>query len=110
MKILTKFLGVAFGAALVLTPAIASAAAGGCGGCCAVATPLADQAKPEAGAKAYPLTTCIVTDEKLGEMGDPFVFVHQGQEIKLCCKSCKKKFDKAPETYLKKLAQAPAAK
>jgi len=109
MKILTKFLCVAFGAALVLTPAITSAAAG-CGGCGGGAAALADQAKPEAGTKAYPLTTCIVTDEKLGEMGDPFVFVHQGQEIKLCCKSCKKKFDKAPETYLKKLAQAPAAK
>lgn len=97
------------GAALIITPAIASAAAG-CSGCGGGAAALADQAKPEAGAKAYPLTTCIVTDEKLGEMGEPFVFVHQGQEIKLCCKSCKKKFDKAPETYLKKLAQAPAAK
>jgi YHS domain-containing protein len=104
MKILTKFLCIT--AALVLTPVIASAA-GNCGGCCAVAAPMADQAKPEAGAKAYPLSTCIVSGEKLGEMGEPFVFVHQGQEIKLCCKSCKKKFDKSPETYLKKLA-APA--
>ncbi|MFN3409898.1 MAG: hypothetical protein ACK45B_12930 [Limisphaerales bacterium] len=105
MKIQTKFLGVALGAALALTPVVASATAG-CGGCSGAA-PLADNA---AVAKAYPLPTCIVSDEKLGEMGEPFVFVHQGQEIKLCCKSCKKKFDKAPETYLKKLAQAPAAK
>lgn len=105
MKILTKFLCIAFGAALITTPVIASAAAG-CGGC-GGAAPLADKAEA---ARPYPLQTCIVTDEKLGEMGEPFVFVHQGQEIKLCCKSCKKKFDKAPETYLKKLAQAPAAK
>jgi YHS domain-containing protein len=39
-----------------------------------------------------------------------FVFVHEGQEIKLCCKSCKKKFDKDPASYLKKLAGAPAKK
>ena len=45
-----------------------------------------------------------VTDEKLGEMGKPFVFEYQGQEIKLCCKSCKKDFDKEPAKYMKKLA------
>jgi hypothetical protein len=107
MKIVTKLLCLAFGAALVTTPGIASAGAG-CGGCGGTVTALADKA--EAPAKAYPLDTCIVTDEKLGEMGPPFVFTHEGQEIKLCCKSCKKKFDKAPETYLKKLAEAPAKK
>jgi YHS domain-containing protein len=57
-------------------------------------------------AKPYKLTTCIVSDEKLGEMGEPFVFTHEGQEIKLCCKSCKKKFDKDPAKYLKKLSEA----
>ena len=57
-------------------------------------------------AKPYPLDTCIVSDEKLGEMGDPYVFVHKGQEIKLCCKSCKKDFDKSPGKFMKKLAQA----
>jgi hypothetical protein len=98
MKILNAFRGVAFGAALILTSIFILAAAP------------ADPAKPEVSAKAYPLTTCIVTDEKLGDMGDPFVFVHQGQEIKLCCKSCKKKFDKTPETFLKKLTKVPATK
>jgi len=53
--------------------------------------------------KPYPLDTCIVSGEKLGEMGKPVVFVYQGQEIKLCCKSCKPKFDKEPAKYLKKL-------
>lgn len=52
--------------------------------------------------KPYKLDTCIVSDEKLGEMGKPFVFVHEGQEIKLCCKDCRKKFDKDPAKYLKK--------
>ena len=76
--------------------------------CCAheaAAVPAADSiaadAKPKA--KPYPLATCLVSGEKLGEMGDPFVFTHEGQEIKLCCKSCKPKFDKAPAAYLKKL-------
>lgn len=56
--------------------------------------------------KPYKLDTCIVSGEKLGEMGEPFVFVHEGQEIKLCCKSCKKKFDKDPAKFLKKLTES----
>ncbi|MGB6220080.1 hypothetical protein [Haloferula sp.] len=63
------------------------------------------EAKKEA-AKPYPLTTCIVSDDKLGEMGKPVVFVHKGQEIKLCCKECRGDFDKDPAKYLKKLAKA----
>jgi len=54
-------------------------------------------------AKPYKLKTCIVSDEKLGEMGEPVVFTYEGQEIKLCCKSCRKAFDKDPAKYLKKL-------
>jgi hypothetical protein len=57
-------------------------------------------------AKPYPLKTCIVSDEKLGEMGKPYVFVHEGQEIKLCCKDCLKDFNKEPAKYIKKLAEA----
>ena len=53
--------------------------------------------------KPYPLKTCIVSDDKLGEMGKPVVFVHEGQEIKLCCKDCREDFDMDPAKYLKKL-------
>jgi hypothetical protein len=60
--------------------------------------------------KPYKLDTCAVTDEKLGEMGKPFVFEHKDQEIKLCCKSCKKDFDKDPAKYLKKMAEAEKGK
>lgn len=60
-------------------------------------------------AKPYPLDKCIVSDEKLGEMGKPFVFTHEGQEIKLCCKSCQKDFKKDPAKYLKKLEGAAKA-
>jgi hypothetical protein len=62
-------------------------------------------------AKPYPLTTCVVSGEKLGgDMGKPYVFVHEGQEIKLCCKSCLKEFKQEPAKYLKKLETAPKAK
>lgn len=60
--------------------------------------------------KEYPLDKCIVSDEKLGEMGKPFVFTYEGQEIKLCCKSCQKDFKKDPAKYLKKLKDAQAEK
>jgi hypothetical protein len=57
--------------------------------------------------KAYSLNTCAVTDEKLGgDMGEPYVFIHDLQEIKLCCKDCKKDFDKEPAKFLKKIAKA----
>ena len=60
----------------------------------------------QAAVKPYPLTTCIVTDEKLGSKGEPVVFVHKGQEIKLCCKDCRKDFDADPAKYLSKLSGA----
>ena len=56
-------------------------------------------------AKAYPLNKCIVTDEGF-DHGKPVVFIHEGQEIKLCCKDCRPDFDKAPGKYLQKLSQA----
>jgi YHS domain-containing protein len=56
----------------------------------------------------YPLKTCPVSDDKLGEMGPPYVFVYQGQEIKFCCPDCKKDFLKDPAKYLKKIKEAAA--
>jgi hypothetical protein len=57
----------------------------------------------------YPLKTCPVSDEKLGgDMGAPYVFVYQGQEIKLCCSGCKKDFLKEPAKYLKKIKELAA--
>jgi YHS domain-containing protein len=56
--------------------------------------------------KPYTLTNCVVSDEKLGgDMGKPYVFEYKGQEIKLCCKSCKKDFDKDPAKYIKKMEE-----
>ena len=61
---------------------------------------------PETKAKPYPLQTCVVSDEKIGEHGKPYVFTHKGQEVKLCCKDCLKDFNKEPEKYTKKIEDA----
>ena len=60
-------------------------------------------------AKPDKMTTCPVSGEKLGEMGKPYVFTYQGQEVKLCCSGCKKDFDKDPAKYVKKIQDAAAA-
>ena len=54
-------------------------------------------------AKPYPLTTCIVSGEKLDSMGKPFVYDHEGREVRFCCKNCVKDFKKEPAKYLKQL-------
>ncbi|HAV64708.1 MAG TPA: hypothetical protein DCY13_20370 [Verrucomicrobiales bacterium] len=41
-----------------------------------------------AAAKPYTLETCLVSDEKLGEMGEPLVLVVGNQQVKLCCDHC----------------------
>lgn len=60
-------------------------------------------------AKPYPMDTCVVSGEKLGS-GDmkAYTFVHEGQEVKLCCKSCLKDFKKEPAKFIKKIEEAKA--
>jgi len=60
-------------------------------------------------AKPYPLTTCVVDGMDLHSMGKPYVFVYEGQEIKLCCPDCKPEFLKDPAKYLKKIQDAETA-
>src|SRR3954469_16652544 len=69
---------------------------------------LASDEKPATKPKPYTLKTCIVSREKLGEMGKPFTFVHEGREIKLCCPDCQKDFKKSPAKYVKKIDEAEA--
>ena len=59
--------------------------------------------------KPYTLKTCVVTGDKLGEMGDPYVYKYQDREIKFCCKSCLKDFNKEPAKYVKKIEEAEKA-
>jgi len=97
MNILKTITGAALFSGILAGPIVATAADQQHSG----------DAKPT---KPYTLKTCIVTDEKLGgDMGKPYVFVYEGQEIKLCCKGCKKKFDKDQAKYIKKLAEAQSA-
>ena len=61
----------------------------------------------------YPLKTCIVSGEKLGEMGEPIVFVYTNknvnQEIKFCCPMCKPKFLANADKYMKTIKDAEEA-
>ena len=87
MKIVTSTLLLT--TALLATPFLAGAAD-------------KDTKKP----KPYPLDTCIVSGEKLDEMGKPYVFTHEGREIKLCCKNCLKDFKKEPAKFVKQIEEA----
>ena len=58
--------------------------------------------------KAYTLKNCIVSGDKLGEMGEPYVYKYEGREIKFCCKGCVKDFKKEPAKYIKKIEEAEA--
>ena len=57
-------------------------------------------------AKPYPLKTCVVSGEKLDSMGKPFIYDHEGREVRFCCKNCVKDFKKEPAKYLKLLDAA----
>ena len=69
-----------------------------------------DAKKTEAAPAPDKLATCAVSGEKLGSDGmEPYTFTYKNQEVKLCCKSCKKKFDKDPEKYMAKIRAADTA-
>ena len=65
----------------------------------------ADETKKD----TYPLTTCVVSGEKLGEMGEPYIMQHEGREVRFCCKKCRKDFLKDPAKYLKLIDDAASA-
>lgn len=70
----------------------------------------AADAPAPAAPKPYPLTTCMVSGEALGGMGEPVVQVYQGQEIKFCCRGCVKSFNKDPAKYMAEMDKQVAAK
>jgi hypothetical protein len=67
--------------------------------------------------KPYVAGTCVVSGEKLGSMGDPYVYVYKdpkvpndpGREVKLCCDGCLADFKKDPAKYFKLIDDAKAA-
>lgn len=86
-----------------------------CGGCCAAqATPVTLVAAAET-TSAYPLDTCVVSGEKLGEMGKPidYLYKEEGKPdrlVRLCCKMCIGKFKADPAKYLKLIDEAATQK
>jgi hypothetical protein len=108
MKNLPKLACLTLGAVLV-TAASTALAQCKAGGCCRAATTTSNKAPIDAQAKPYLRDKCLVSDTPLGEMGKPYVFTYQGQQIKLCCKSCLPDFHQSPATYLKRLAVAGPA-
>lgn len=63
----------------------------------------APTAEASAKVKPYRSNMCAVTDNKLGSMGRVVTIVHEGQEVKFCCRPCVRKFQKNPQKYLKGL-------
>jgi YHS domain-containing protein len=61
-------------------------------------------------ATEYPLDYCVVTGEKLGSMGEPVVYQHEGRTIKFCCTGCVETFKKDPAKWLAKIDEAVRAK
>ena len=66
--------------------------------CLFLMTAVAATITPRAAAAAFPLKTCIVTGDELGD--DPVDVTYKGRLIRLCCKSCVKKFNANPAKYL----------
>lgn len=83
----------------------------------AAETPAVVAADSAAAVAAYPLTTCVISGDKLedGDMGPVINYVHKEEGkpdrlVRLCCKGCVKDFKKDPAKYLKKIDDAAAAK
>ena len=57
----------------------------------------------------FTLTTCPVSGEKLGSMGEPIAVEAQGSQVKLCCKGCVKTFEADTAKYMEIVNNAIAA-
>ncbi len=67
------------------------------------------QAAEEGPVKPYPFPDCIISEEKLGSLGKPIALIYEGQEIKVCCRDCKKTFEKNPIKAMAKFEVAVRA-
>ncbi len=61
-------------------------------------------------AKKYPLETCVVSGEKLGSMGDAYVFKYKGREVKLCISNELKERQYTDYAQLMLIEHAPGEK
>ena len=51
----------------------------------------------------YPATTCPISGEELGGMGDPYAYVYAGKLVRFCCAGCIESFDGDPSTAMAKI-------
>ncbi|HEX8372992.1 MAG TPA: hypothetical protein VF585_09450 [Chthoniobacterales bacterium] len=58
----------------------------------------------------YPLTKCVISDEKLGNHGKPVKVTHDGTDVYLCCKMCSKDFAKEADKFVAQVKEAAAKK
>lgn len=54
----------------------------------------------------YPLTTCVVSGDRLDAMGEGFVIEHEGREVRFCCEMCVSGFKENSSKYLAILDRA----
>jgi len=54
----------------------------------------------------YPLTTCVVSGDKLGGMGEGVDVIFNNRLVRLCCADCQKDLAKDPAKYLKQIDEA----
>ena len=59
--------------------------------------------KPAMKSQPYTLSTCPVSGEALGSMGDPIVKEYNGREVRFCCSMCIGRFEKNTDDYFKKI-------
>ncbi len=75
-----------------------------------VKAPAKQDAKAEAVVKAqkpsYPLSTCVMSGEKLGANGDPVDHVVEGRLVRLCCKGCIKPVEGDAKSVFEKIDAA----
>ena len=49
----------------------------------------------------YPIKTCVVSGDAFGgDLGPPVDVKYKGRTVRLCCKSCVKKFNANPDKYM----------
>ncbi|MEM7310817.1 MAG: hypothetical protein AAF682_29370 [Planctomycetota bacterium] len=65
-----------------------------------------DAALIESQKKTYPVKKCLVSEEPLDAMGGPIDMLYGTQLVRLCCKGCKKGFEKNPKEFLAKIDAA----
>lgn len=69
-----------------------------------------DEAIIKAGSENYPIDYCIVSEDPLGNMGEPANVIVAGRLVKICCPGCSRALEREPAKFIALLDAAAAAK